>query len=84
MFVCQRCAKDHKIVSIKRKLDFSNGLLLKEMIVEDKKGRQTAVTGKRFASMANPHLVAASYSIKPLNYSGAIEIKSANGSSKRL
>lgn len=67
-----------KIVSIKRKLNFSNGLLLKEMVVEDKKGRQTSVKSKRIASMANPHLVAATYSVKPLNYKGFVEIKSVN------
>ena len=48
------------------------------MVIEDENGRQTLVKSKRIASMANPHLVAASYSVKPVNYVGLIEIKSLN------
>ncbi|NOR74650.1 MAG: beta-phosphoglucomutase [Draconibacterium sp.] len=65
-----------EIISIRRKLDFLNGSLSKELIVKDSKGRKTKVTSKRIASMANPHLVALQYKIQPLNYSGSIEIKS--------
>jgi len=65
-----------KIISIKRNLDFSKGLLTKELITADKQGRETMVVSERIASMANPHLTAIRYSIKPLNYSGEIEIQS--------
>ncbi len=65
-----------EIVSINRTLDFSNGVLSKELEVKDLEGRHTLIKSKRIASMANPHLVAVQYKIKPLNYSGTIEIKS--------
>jgi len=65
-----------KIISITRNLNFSNGLLLKEMIVKDSKGREILIKSKRIASMANPHLVAIQYNIIPVNFSGAFEIRS--------
>ncbi|WP_340112346.1 glycoside hydrolase family 65 protein [Maribellus mangrovi] len=65
------------IISIKRKLDFSSGQLHKELVVEDEKGRRTAINSTRFASMHNPHLMAMEYRLKPLNYSGKISFYSA-------
>jgi len=65
-----------KVVSIDRTLNFSTGCLLKALVVEDKKGRQTKIRSSRIASMANPHLASLQYKITPLNYSGEIEIKS--------
>lgn len=65
-----------KIVSINRSLNFSNGCLSKEMVIEDKNGRQTKISSLRIACMANPHLAALQYKITPLNYSGEIEVKS--------
>ena len=65
-----------EIISIKRTLDFSNGLLSKKLIIKDSEGRKTEINSSRIASMANPHLAAIQYKIKPLNYSGSIEIKS--------
>ncbi len=70
-----------EIITINRKLDFLNGVLSKQLIVKDKLGRETEINSSRFASMANPHLTAIQYKIKPLNYSGSIEIESTlNGS----
>jgi trehalose/maltose hydrolase-like predicted phosphorylase len=65
-----------KLISIKRKLNFKNGLLIREMLVEDEQGRQTKIVSERFASMDNPQLAALRYSISPLNYHGDIQIKS--------
>ncbi|QIA08968.1 glycoside hydrolase family 65 protein [Draconibacterium halophilum] len=66
-----------KLISINRKLDFCSGQLHKYLVVEDEKGRQTAISSKRFASMHNPHLVAMDYRLKPLNYSAKISFQSA-------
>ncbi|NQU85105.1 MAG: glycoside hydrolase family 65 protein, partial [Mariniphaga sp.] len=72
-----------EIVSIKRILDFKTGVLSKELVVNDKNGRNTQINSYRFASMANPHLVAVRYKLKPLNYSGSLEINSiTNGNIK--
>ncbi len=66
-----------KILSIKRKLDFRNGLLERWMTVEDSSGRQTALHVRRFVSMHNSCTAALAYSIKPLNYSGTVTLKSS-------
>ncbi len=65
-----------EIISIKRRLNFANGVLETELVVKDKNGHETNINSRVIASMANPHLVAIQYTIKPLNYSGLIEIKS--------
>lgn len=61
---------------IDRTLDMRRGELKREMVVEDKEGRQTLLVTSRFASMDDPHRAGMVYSVKPLNYSGKIEIKS--------
>ncbi|KAF0129072.1 MAG: beta-phosphoglucomutase family hydrolase [Bacteroidetes bacterium] len=65
-----------KIVSIHRTIHFNNGLLYRKMIVEDKSGRKTEIISERFASMADNMLAGLRYSVKPLNYSGTIGLKS--------
>jgi trehalose/maltose hydrolase-like predicted phosphorylase len=69
---------DTEIISLNRKLNFSNGCLSREMIVRNNNGQEIKISSSRIASMANPHLVAIQYKIQPLNYSGSIEIKTEN------
>ncbi len=64
------------IRGIKRNLNFKNGLLRRELWLEDAQGRQSKIVSERFASMDNPQLAALRYSIIPVNYTGTIEIKS--------
>lgn len=64
------------VISLKRKLDFRNGTLLKQLTVKDNLGRETEIVSSKLASMANRHLGAILYTIRPLNYSGAIDISS--------
>ncbi len=64
-----------RILTISRRLDFRNGVLCKEITIEDKDGRQTLIRSERIASMADPQMAAISYSISPLNYSGSIVLK---------
>jgi beta-phosphoglucomutase family hydrolase len=64
-----------EIISIQRKLDFKSGLLTRSLKVKDENGNETLIESKRFTSMADPHLSAMQYSVKPLNYSGKIIIK---------
>jgi len=63
------------IVSIRRTLNLKTGLLSRVLQVRDTKGNETLIESKRFASMADPHRSALHYSVKPLNYSGKITIK---------
>jgi len=70
-----------QILSISRTLDFKTGLLSRSLKVRDENGNETLIESKRFTSMADPHLSALQYSVKPLNYNGKITLKSGiNGS----
>lgn len=72
-----------RIIKINRTLNFKNGLLTKLLIVEDVFGQQTEIISERFASMSEMMLASLRYSIRPINYSGQIEIKSIiNGAVK--
>ncbi len=60
------------IESIRRRLDFKTGILHRELIVSDAAGRKTRVVSERLASMADPHIIALSYTLTPLNHDGPI------------
>lgn len=66
-----------KILRVRRRIDFRNGLLERELLCADKEGRQTRIEVKRFVSMNNPMLGAISYIISPMNYEGAISLRSS-------
>ncbi|MFC2098642.1 HAD-IA family hydrolase [Bacteroidota bacterium] len=65
-----------KILTIERRLSFRDGLLSKEMLVEDSKGNRTRIESSRIASMEDMHTAALRYTIEPQNYSGKISIRS--------
>lgn len=65
-----------KINRISRCLNFRTGELVREMELEDDKGRKTLLTASRFAGMHYHHLAGLKYNITPLNYSGKIIIRS--------
>ena len=66
---------DTEILSIERNLDFKTGLLSRALKVRDQNGNITLIESGRFTSMAEPHLSALEYTVKPLNYSGKITLK---------
>ncbi len=65
-----------EVLSIERRISFRDGLLSKEMLVEDGSGNRTMVHSQRIASMADMHAAALRYTIEPQNYSGKIGIRS--------
>lgn len=65
-----------KILGIKRRLNFKNGELERELELEDNDGNRTLVKSSRFASMHYKHLTALKYEVIPLNYSDTITIRS--------
>ena len=67
----------HTLLSMQRTLQLDKGLLVRDMIVRDEAGRETAVHSERFAGMHDAHLAALCFSATPLNYSGTVTIKSA-------
>ncbi|MDF2867515.1 MAG: Trehalose 6-phosphate phosphorylase [Gammaproteobacteria bacterium] len=65
----------------KLELNMYQGLLKRSSHIIDARGRETIITSRRIVHMANPHLAAIEYIIKPLNWSGEINlISSLDGS----
>ncbi len=65
-----------EIIHFERKLDFRSGVYCRKFVIEDDEGRKTYIESRRVASMADKHLAAIEYIIKPLNYSGRIYVRS--------
>ncbi len=65
-----------EIIEFDRCLDFRTGLLTRKMLVEDEEGRQTLVESRRIVSMDDKHMAALEYTVKPLNYSAKITVRS--------
>ncbi|NTW26097.1 MAG: HAD-IA family hydrolase, partial [Lentimicrobium sp.] len=65
-----------EFVDFNKHLDFRTGVFSRRIVVKDSHGRLTEVVSNRLASMADPHLASLSYSVKPLNYTGEITMKS--------
>ncbi|MCK4751006.1 MAG: glycoside hydrolase family 65 protein, partial [Bacteroidales bacterium] len=66
-----------KLLSIHRRMSFRDGLLTREMLVEDPSGNKTLIRSQRIASMDDMHSAALRYTLEPQNYSGRISIRSA-------
>ena len=64
-----------RLVQINRCLSFRDGLLVREMIVEDAQGRQTKISSRRVASMEDQHVAAIQYTIEPVDYAGKISLR---------
>ncbi len=64
------------IISYFKRLNFKNGLLSRDLIVEDSDGHKTKIESYRIASMDNPHMAAIKYKITPLNYEKKIIVQS--------
>lgn len=65
-----------KFLEFNKSLDFRNGVFSRRLVIEDQKGRITAIDSHRIASMHNPHQAALQYMITPLSYSANITIRS--------
>jgi beta-phosphoglucomutase family hydrolase len=65
-----------EIIGFERRLDFRTGVLYRSITVEDDSERKTLIESRRVASMADKHIAAIEYTVKPLNYSGRISIRS--------
>ncbi len=64
------------LLEMKRWLNFKDGMLSKEMTVRDAEGNETLICSRRIVSMHNSNLSAIKYTLKPLNYSGFVTLKS--------
>jgi alpha,alpha-trehalase len=66
-----------EILTYRQQLDMKRGLLRRALRFRDAKGRETRLLQRRIVSMADRHLGALQTTIVPLNWSGALEIRSA-------
>lgn len=69
--------EEKQVLDYRQELDFSEGLLWREMHFKDKKQRETKITSTRLVSMANPHLACIKWEFTPVNWSGPVMIRSA-------
>ncbi|MFW5676997.1 MAG: glycoside hydrolase family 65 protein [Acetivibrio ethanolgignens] len=68
--------EDCEILEFSRVLDMKNAILVKRVVLRDKKGRETQVEGLRLISRSHVHWMAIRLFVTPLNYDGIIEIES--------
>ncbi len=67
---------NYKIISYERYLDFSNGGLVREIVVEDEKGNQTMFSFYKVCSFAHDHIFLQTLKIKKLNHNLPISLSS--------
>ncbi len=60
----------------RRTLDLKHAVLSREILLEDRAGRQLRVTQRRLVSMAEPHLAALEMTLTAAGWSGAVSIRS--------
>lgn len=65
-----------KVSMFRQELDLKEAELRRSLVVEDAKGRKSEIRSKRFLSMDNAHVGGLLWSLRPLNWSGTIEVKS--------
>jgi trehalose/maltose hydrolase-like predicted phosphorylase/CheY-like chemotaxis protein len=65
-----------KVISNKKTLDFYRGILSRQIVFADNKGRKVKVSSERMVHMTYPHIGAIKYVIEPLDYEGFLYIKS--------
>ncbi len=68
--------KTGKILSYQRQLNIKDGQPVRNIEWESPTGKKTRLTFERFVSLDNIHFTALKVKIIPLNYSGAIKIRS--------
>jgi trehalose/maltose hydrolase-like predicted phosphorylase len=61
----------------RQELDLESGVLVRHIRVRDAEGRETSFTTRRIVHMGQPHLAAIAVSIRPENWSGGMEVRSA-------
>ncbi len=67
---------EYEILSYDRHFDFSDGSLIRTMVVQDEEGHQTSFSFYKCASFANNHLFFQELSIEKLNHDLPIDVKS--------
>ena len=66
-----------ELLSYRHAYDFRNALVLRELRIRDRAGRETSLRSRRFVSMHRMHQAALAWDLTPENWSGAVEVVSA-------
>lgn len=69
--------EDVEVKEFRQELDFKRGILLRHIAFRDEKERETVLKTRRIVSMADKNLAAIEWEIEAINWSGAIEVRSA-------
>ena len=68
---------DVELLGYRHELDIRNVTVLRHLRFRDRTGRETALTSRRFVSMADPHHAGIEWTLVPQNWSGHVEVISA-------
>ena len=66
-----------ELLAYRHALDIRDAVVLRELRFRDRNGRLTALTSRRFVSMADPHEAGIEWTLTPENWSGRVELVSA-------
>ncbi len=67
----------YEVLSCRQELDMAQGVLRRRLRVRDRQGRETSLESRRLVHMGSPHLAAIAWSLRPENWSGRVEVRSA-------
>ncbi|VEG56550.1 trehalose 6-phosphatase [Mycolicibacterium aurum] len=64
------------VSSYRLSLDLRRATWIRDFVIRDELGRSTAVTQQRFVSMRHPHIAAMTMTVRALDWSGLLEMRS--------
>jgi HAD superfamily hydrolase (TIGR01509 family) len=64
-----------ELLNYQKDLDFKDGTFTRTLVCRNQNGKETEVVARHCVSMADKHLAAVEYRLKPMNYSGVITVK---------
>lgn len=66
-----------EVLAYRQALDLKSGVLHRALRFRDREGRDTTLASRRLVHMGEPHLAAIEMTVRPENWSGRIELRSA-------
>lgn len=69
--------EDVDVLSYSQELDVKSGILYREIHFRDRQQRETNLFSRRIVHMEHSHAAAEEFHLKPINWSGRVEVKSA-------
>ena len=66
-----------EVLELRQELDMRRGLLTRKVVVRDDRERVTELIARRIVHMQRPHLGAIEWRIRPRNWGGKVEVRSA-------